>query len=107
MSNTKTEKYENISSRDYVPRYLKISRAETMSRLMGREYPAPKPFMNASIYFISRKDPKKKIRKKKIRKKKDPKKNPKKKIIKNSSKIFKEKNRQNVEPAVLRILTAS
>ena len=48
MSNTKTEKYENISSRDYVPRYLKISRAETMSRLMGREHPAPKPFMDAS-----------------------------------------------------------
>ena len=59
MSNTKTEKYENISSRDYVPRYLKISRAETMSRLMGREHPAPKPFMDASIYFISRKDQKK------------------------------------------------
>ena len=73
MSNTKTEKYENISSRDYVPRYLKISRAETMSRLMGREHPAPKPFMDASIYFISRKDPKKKDpkkRKKKIKKKK-------------------------------------
>ena len=70
MSNTKTEKYENISSRDYVPRYLKISRAETMSRLMGREHPAPKPFMDASIYFISRKDPKKKIRKKKSEKKK-------------------------------------
>ena len=49
MSNTKTEKYENISSRDYVPRYLKISHAETMSRLMGREHPAPKPFMDASI----------------------------------------------------------
>ena len=60
MSDTKTEKYENISSRDYVPRYLKISCAETMSRLMGREHPAPKPFMDASIYFISRKDPKKK-----------------------------------------------
>ena len=32
---------------------------------MGREHPAPKPFMDASIYFISRKDPKKKIEKKK------------------------------------------
>merc|ERR1711947_59722 len=49
MSNTKTEKYENISSRDYVPRYLKISRAETMSRLMGREHPAPKPLTEASM----------------------------------------------------------
>ena len=39
-----SKKYENISSRDYVPRYLKMSRDETMSRLMGREYPAPKPF---------------------------------------------------------------
>merc|ERR1712016_177585 len=68
------EKYENISSRDYVPRYLKISRAETMSRLMGREHPAPKPYMDASIYFISRKDPKKRKKrkkKKKIRRKKN------------------------------------
>ena len=44
------EKYENISSRDYVPKYLKLSRAESMSRSMGREYPAPKPF-NGYLYI--------------------------------------------------------
>ena len=82
MSNTKTEKYENISSRDYVPKYLKISCAETMSRLMGREYPAPKPFVGyLYILYFQKRSEKKRPEKKNDPKKKEPQKNLKKKTL--------------------------